>query len=214
MMSNRATAKRPTGNMDVSRRVSPKGSLTATAATSRVGLAASSVMTEISNVRGPSSTGRGPNTQTRTNPTSQRDFSLATGTPQPMVDLPRYVNMESTPVASVTGEQGHESKLWFETCQRSGRMDNDEALVKDISQYVRNELFPKLKFIMSKKQLNYASNGTTLCSLICKDFGMLDDTTAVAWWERFKGMMADVLNAKRADVTGALKRVFVRKSFQ
>jgi hypothetical protein len=41
--------------------------------------------------------------------------------------------------------------------------------------------------------------------------GMLDPNTAVTWWETYKGMIADVLNAKRADVTGALKKVFVRK---
>jgi hypothetical protein len=41
--------------------------------------------------------------------------------------------------------------------------------------------------------------------------GMLDPTTAVLWWEYWKDVIADVLNAKRADVTGAIKKVFVRK---
>jgi hypothetical protein len=40
---------------------------------------------------------------------------------------------------------------------------------------------------------------------------MVEPTTAGAWWERYKGMMANVLNAKRADVTGTLKKAFLRK---
>jgi hypothetical protein len=40
----------------------------------------------------------------------------------------------------------------------------------------------------------------------------VDEKAAVSWWERYKDMIADVLNAKRADVTGAIKRAFLRKS--
>lgn len=105
----------------------------------------------------------------------------------------------------------HESKTWFEACQRNGRMDNEEMLNKDIGSYVRYELFPKLKFIMNSKQLNYSSEKSSICGLICHAMGLVDEKTSVSWWERYKDMIADVLNAKRADVTGALKRVFLRK---
>jgi hypothetical protein len=41
--------------------------------------------------------------------------------------------------------------------------------------------------------------------------GLVDEKASVSWWERYKDMIADVLNAKRADATGALKRAFLRK---
>jgi hypothetical protein len=90
-------------------------------------------------------------------------------------------------------------------------MDNKDMLEKDISRYVRTELFPKLKFVMHKTWLVFSTDPVTLCALICKDFGMVKPTTAAAWCERYKGMMADVLNAKQADVTGALKKAFLCK---
>jgi hypothetical protein len=143
----------------------------------------------------------------------ERHFSVTTGRPitatlaatvEPVADT------VPAPVPEVV--VGHQSKRWFEACQRNGRMDNEAMLAKDISAYVRYELFPKLKFIMSKKQLYYTAERPSICGLICDDMGLMDQTTAVAWWERYKDMIADVLNAKRADVTGAVKRAFLRKS--
>jgi hypothetical protein len=110
--------------------------------------------------------------------------------------MPIVVNVVPPPVTHAAVNADHESKVWFEMCQRNGRMDNNDMLEKDISRYVRTEWFLKLKFIMHKTQLVFSSDPVTLCALICKDFGMVDPTTAAAWWERYKGMMADVLNAK------------------
>ena len=83
-------------------------------------------------------------------------------------------------------------------------------MMADISNYVRNDLFPSLKFIMSDKQLQYSPDTSSLCTLICVAMGLHDPTAAVTWWERYKNMIAYVLNSKRADVTGALKRSFMR----
>jgi hypothetical protein len=71
--------------------------------------------------------------------------------------------------------------------------------------------YSKLKFIMATTQLEYSNGPTTLCAFICSSMGMLDTSTAMSWWEHWKNMIADVLNAKRDDVTGAIKKVFVCK---
>jgi hypothetical protein len=64
------------------------------------------------------------------------------------------------PTASVSEQTGdHPSKSWLETLQENGRMTNDDALVKDLNAYVRNSLFPKLKFIMGKQQMSYSPEG-------------------------------------------------------
>lgn len=146
-------------------------------------------------------------------PTMTRVFQLKTGVPiLPASNPPSVVAVNRATVASNEVNLDHESKTWFEACQRNGRMDNEAMLAKDIGAYVRYELFPKLKFIMNSKQLNYSSDKTSICGLICKAMGLLEEKAAVSWWERYKDMIADVLNAKRADVTGALKRAFLRKS--
>jgi hypothetical protein len=77
-----------------------------------------------------------------------------------------------------------------------------------LNAYVRNSLFPKLKFIMGKQQMSYSPDGNTICGKICNGVGMTDPKLAVSWWEHYKDMIADILNAKRADVTGAIKRAF------
>jgi hypothetical protein len=112
--------------------------------------------------------------------------------------------------ASVVTAQGDTNvKVWFEACQNSGRLNNTAMLHKDISSYVRYDLFPTLKFIMATTQLEYSNDPTTLYAIICSAMGMLETSTAVLWWEHWKNMIADVLNAKQADVTRAIKKVFV-----
>jgi hypothetical protein len=142
-----------------------------------------------------------------------RVFQLQTGRPLMSAASNPPSVVAVVPVAPVNNEviNDHESKTWFEACQRNGRMDNQEMLTKDISAYVRYELFPKLKFIMNSKQLSYSAERTSICGLICCAMGLLEEKAAVSWWERYKDMIADVLNAKRADVTGALKRAFLSK---
>ena len=137
-------------------------------------------------------------------------YHLATGRPGPTTVLPAVVHV-TTPLAATNPDtHDHQSKTWFELCQRHGRMDNEEMMMTDISNYVRNDLFSSLKFIMSDKQLQYSPDTNSLCTLICVAMGLHDPTAAVTWWERYKNMIAYVLNAKRADVTGALKRAFMR----
>jgi hypothetical protein len=73
-------------------------------------------------------------------------------------------------------------------------------------------LFPKSKFIMNNKQLNYSSEKDSICFKICRSMGLVEDMADVSWWERYKDMIADVLNPKRADVSGGLKHAFICKS--
>jgi hypothetical protein len=56
--------------------------------------------------------------------------------------------------ASMVTTQGETNvKAWFEACQNSGHLNNTAMLHKDISSYVRYDLFPNLKFMMAKTQM-------------------------------------------------------------
>jgi hypothetical protein len=157
---------------------------------------------------------------------TQQEPTQLSPTMQPSTTSWRFVVGEGLPTrvlssvvavnttASVVTPQGDTNvKAWFEACQNSGRLNNTAMLHKDISSYVCYDLFPNLKFIMAKTQLEYSNDPTTLCAIICSAMGMLDPSTAVSWWEHWKNMIADVLNAKQADVTGAIKKMFACKYF-
>ena len=56
-------------------------------------------------------------------------------------------------------------------------------LAKDVPAYVWYKLFPKLKFLMNDRQLDYLPKHTTIGGLICDQMGLEDPKAAVAWWE-------------------------------
>lgn len=144
--------------------------------------------------------------------TLHSSFRLSTGNMITTGKPPSVVNVSSGTSTSIseTSEE-HQCKVWFENLQKVGRMDTEKMLKKDINDYVRYKLFPELKFIMNKTQLNYSEEKQSLCSMICTNMGMAERASATEWWEKYKGMIADILNAKRADVTGAIKQEFISK---
>jgi hypothetical protein len=50
----------------------------------------------------------------------------------------------------------------------------------------------------------------SICYQICSDMG-LTGNNAAAWWELYKNKIVQTLNSKRADVTAAIKRIFMSK---
>jgi hypothetical protein len=131
----------------------------------------------------------------------------------------RIIPHQPSPTVQVTptvseGNKENASQKWIAACQRSGRMGSSEMLSKDLTQYVRYELFAKLKFIMSNKQMNYSKTEGSFCFMICSAMGLVgNDDIAVSWWEEYKDTILVILNNKRADVTAAIKRAFLSKFY-
>jgi hypothetical protein len=94
----------------------------------------------------------------------------------------------------------------MEALQSQGRLDNNKMVKKDIIGFVCNDLFPKLKFIMGKQQLEYSLFENSICGKICPALGMKTAATAVTCWERHKNMFADVLHAKRERMSLVLSK--------
>jgi hypothetical protein len=135
-------------------------------------------------------------------------FSMKTGAGQgpPLHEV--VVHSGNTP-SVVTSE--YTSSELYEIIRKKGRMGSEAMLVKDLVMFVRNDLFPKLKFFMHSRQLMFSTATDTICYQICSDLG-LTEMRASAWWELHKNKMVKTLNSKRADVTSAIKRIFVSKS--
>ena len=129
--------------------------------------------------------------------------------------LPPQAAAPSVTSPLTTDDSSEDPSLqWIAVSQKSGRMANNELLDRDIQQYVRYELFPKLKFITTDKQMNYSKDKKSVCGFISGAFGMhsgVDEEVAVSWWENHKKKILFVLNQKRADVTMGVKRAFLSK---
>ena len=52
------------------------------------------------------------------------------------------------------------------------KLGGEAILASDLIVYVRNDLFPKLKFVMNNRQLMFATESNTICYQICKDMGL------------------------------------------
>jgi hypothetical protein len=101
-------------------------------------------------------------------PTIQQRFYRNTGRPE-QADVPAVIaNVQSPPERNTDDNGCHISKTWFEACQCNGRMDNDDIMMTDITNYVWNTLFPGLKFIMADAQMEYSNDKHSLCYLICQ----------------------------------------------
>ena len=135
------------------------------------------------------------------------------GNRQPVVVPQKVVSGGGGARSRKSSAQGMRTKDWFEACQNSGRLDHAGILAADVNGYVRKTLFPKLKFIMSERQMNFSKEKGSFCMLICTGMGLCveDEDVMVSWWEAHKMTVGYILNQKRADVSSAVKLCFQRK---
>ena len=64
---------------------------------------------------------------------------------------------------------------WYESIRVKRRLGDEMILVCDLITYVRNSLFPRLKFFMDPRQLMYSNEVNTICYQICKDMGIREE---------------------------------------
>jgi hypothetical protein len=136
-----------------------------------------------------------------------------------MVINPRTMKTITTNIPTRGGpvpderDMGDCTQRWLVASQKSGRCANTEVLARDVANYVRYELFPKLKFITGEKQMMYSKDVNSFCAVISASFGLhnVDEEVAVRWWENHKKQIQSILNQKRADVTAGIKGAFWSK---
>jgi len=63
---------------------------------------------------------------------------------------------------------------------------------------------------MSTNQLQYSAEETSICHQICCGIGVVGNRRS-KWWEAYKNKILETLNAKRADMTSCIKRIFLSK---
>jgi hypothetical protein len=140
---------------------------------------------------------------------SKVPFSIRSGKPDGN-HVPATVAVLPQPEQQSTTGSETQSSDWYDQIRRKGLTSKDSMLAMDLINYVRADLFPKLKFFMDKKQLDYSEDKRTICQQIIADMGVKEGPAA-SWWECYKNKIYKTLNSKRADVTQAIKRQFLSK---
>jgi len=90
---------------------------------------------------------------------------------------------------------------------------NKDATESMIEQYVKGELFHKLKFISSPEMMMYSQNPRSLCHLFCTKFNV-QGTNQGIFWSTYSKVIIKALNKKRSDVTNAMKQAFKGNIFE
>jgi hypothetical protein len=85
-----------------------------------------------------------------------------------------------------------------------------EHRMKQLKDYVRNNLFPAWKFFSSKKQMVFSDKKGGIVLKICIDLNV-HHNCLMYWWDTHKKAILDALNRKRNDVTSYLKKRFCGK---
>jgi hypothetical protein len=152
----------------------------------------------------PAETGSADNRTTGTKPTY---FSMATGMVQ-KTGVPGMVEM--VPVLASVANSGCTPAEMFNHYGYLGRNGSGMMSPGDLTTYVRNTLFPKVKFLMDPKQLMFTNETDTICYHIWNELGINKDC-AQLWWENNKNKISGTINAKRADISASIKEKFMSK---
>ena len=100
--------------------------------------------------------------------------------------------------------------LYQETLKRQGFLSNKESINAQLSTFVTNVLFPHLKFITSKEELNNTDPETSLMSWVTHHSRMnihLDNR--VKWWTQHKRQVNISFNKRRNNCTKEVKTIFL-----
>ena len=89
-------------------------------------------------------------------------------------------------------------------------MDDNGATLSMIEQYVKNNLFLKLKFISSPEMVMYSKDSRSLCQVACTKFNV-DKPSQSGFWAMYAKYIPKFLNKKRADVSNGVKKQFQGK---
>jgi hypothetical protein len=101
---------------------------------------------------------------------------------------------------------------WFHKIQEKTTGGSIKIYEADLVEYVRNQLFRSWKFFTHKKQLTFADEKGTICQFILSAMNV-KEKYKMTWWNNYSIKILKTLNEKRSDVTSAIKKAFMGKSY-
>lgn len=88
--------------------------------------------------------------------------------------------------------------------------DTIEGVKKEIDILIQRFIFPKLKFIVSRKILEYSENEKSLCQTVCQRLNVNTDRRE-GFWNQYSRYVDKMICVTRANKTSAMKKGFMGK---
>ena len=92
----------------------------------------------------------------------------------------------------------------------SGGKWDDESIKLTLSTYVKQKMFPHLKFMQGKSMIEFSKDQRSVCGQILARLNV-PASMAKKFWERYSRKVECYLNSKRNDSATALKNAFFSK---
>ena len=128
--------------------------------------------------------------------------------PSPVISEETHVRLiENNTVSDLSTLQSqYNSNNYWPSLQEKVMIDN-EATLNMIEQYVKNDLFHRLKFISSPEMVMYSKDSRSLCQVACNKFNV-DKQDQIRFWAMYSKYIPKFLNKKRSDVSNGVKKQF------
>ena len=88
-------------------------------------------------------------------------------------------------------------------------LDHERTLIL-IDQYVKNDMFHQLKFILRPEMMIFSWEAKSICQIICTKFNV-PKNGSINFWSTYSKHIIQKLNKKRFDVSIAMKKSFKGK---
>jgi hypothetical protein len=150
----------------------------------------------------------------------QPDMTRSISSSQPVLSQTNTTSLPTRTIPTNVGHGGrnsvddtsqvteHFSGLYHQQ-ERDSKKEHEERL-RNLKEYVRNNLFTKWKFFTSEKQMAFTDKEDGVILKICNDLHVKKESR-IYWWDMNKKAILAALNRKRNDVTAYLKKHFCRK---
>jgi hypothetical protein len=89
---------------------------------------------------------------------------------------------------------------------------NDIGRLHQIKKFVKDNLFPHVKFFVSEHELAWSVAPKSISSFVVKGLHISNDLDVCReWWNNNCGLIVKELNRKRSDVVSGMRRIFLCK---
>src|SRR5687767_3380493 len=116
----------------------------------------------------------------------------------------------SQPNTTLVHQNQPSSVNWTSTSSQQF-MDFEKTLVL-LKDFVRKNIFHRLKFISSPEMVAFSWNEYSLCQMVCKHF-QVTKIEQIQFWSVYSKCINQKLNKKRSEISNIMRKAFKGKNF-
>jgi hypothetical protein len=117
---------------------------------------------------------------------------------------------EGTKIVATNGKNNFNTNQNWSSSASNSFFDHEKTLVM-VEQFVRMEIFHRLKFISSPEMIAFSWSPQSLCQIVCKKF-QVDRMEQTRFWSIYSKLISQKLNKKRSEISNIMHKSFKSKS--